>query len=727
MRTEALRYLRDTLGTLLPSLNQVKRVVLLDGVVHLLLGTTDYSDQTIEVGSPTQGMPSLEVATSILSCFPKDLVVQRYSAQLSTWFHGFYQNDDVLCTKSNGSDGKWLEVFCSDVSAFLRTGQGGGGGVLNSDITTVSTGAPGGIPIGERLEGNGTGAGGLCVALFVLSEALSESEEDEREQAMSRVLYPLTRVLDKCYSHPYIAPGTLFAALAFLSEWVGLHLPAPRSADPGMTAGGLPWRLTPLRRCVDEVVELIASRLESVLSAGALQELFCGGKDTGTRNDHRSLELEAGVLIDALSSLVERFPEACFMAPQMAGATNSSPGEVHNLPSLKPCLSALRRKCVAVISPPLDAPPSGTSSAPSPTTAGNVSTMAVATATIGALLRGLPSPVHGESTPAIDVCTNSDGEDNSSTHTGWGVYSGEAATSQARDEITSWKAMAIVSALLTYRIGDRPHSMGTAGSGRLGCLDGWGRMVKLHEQCKWACLSKLLPFVFGPTLDGSSPPSFQSCPGGQLQPAEILDSLMDSLQGCIWEDLPVAMACLRDVVPAFLLSTPPRERGAELARLYELMWSAFSEVRRQQPSLVNSMVAALFHPVLMALPGVSGLGDYPLEKSDASSTTLAGVFDKMLEAGMRNRPKLVRALVGRCTAVWRQNPDTAIPYVSGVVNILLYREWKHSFETTSNGDIHHLDAVSEDVHGTSPADVPRLAMLLFIEKNLIPMSSAGDQ
>lgn len=169
----------------------------------------------------------------------------------------------------------------------------------------------------------------------------------------------------------------------------------------------------------------------------------------------------------------------------------------------------------------------------------------------------------------------------------------------------------------------------------------------------------------------------------------------------------MAMACFQTVFPCYLQALPQDERAAGFENVFELVWSAFKEVRRPQLSLVRDIISGVLHPVALAMPELVSAHGEP------GKSCLVDAFTCILKFGAENKPNVLRALVERLTTLWRRSPGSVLNLVPGMVELLLFKEWGRGIESIGNDE------------ARSNAEAPRLMLLLFIESWLIPAAANG--
>lgn len=167
---------------------QAKRVLLLDGVVHILEAFTDFEkvalsssvrDDGVQVGrledrgdgmfdDEGRSLPLLGFVMAVLSAVPADLVKHRYLPQLAAWVAGFpLQFDDATVEQKAEGHTLWLGVFKRQVQTFLQQRAG-----HLADLSVESGSA--------RLARGSREGRSLCLLGLMLSEGFSDQYDRDQ-------------------------------------------------------------------------------------------------------------------------------------------------------------------------------------------------------------------------------------------------------------------------------------------------------------------------------------------------------------------------------------------------------------------------------------------------------------------------------------------------------------------------------------------------------------------
>lgn len=189
------RGLRAYSDHVLVSVVQAKRILLLDGVIHILGAFTDYanlgrSSSTLE-GQPLAGRPEerrhevlgeqdssfplLNLVAAVLSAIPGDLAKERYLPQLASWVASLFRGrSDSPVMQDAEEHTLWLGVYKKRMERYLR-----------QDVVpkTGNVGELGAKAGSSRLVRGDDEGRSLCLLGLMLSEGFSR--ENERDQVNS--------------------------------------------------------------------------------------------------------------------------------------------------------------------------------------------------------------------------------------------------------------------------------------------------------------------------------------------------------------------------------------------------------------------------------------------------------------------------------------------------------------------------------------------------------------
>lgn len=338
---------------------QAKRVLLLDGVMNILEGFTDYeqlalSSLTLNDRESTSGIrdnrspceqgqspTSLPIIMNVLSAIPADLVSHRYLPKLAAWVAGLpFQLGDTLVVQHGEDHTIWLSEYKRRMEAYLS----------RRSRHRASLSIEGGS---EILTGGVTEGQSLCLLGLMLSEAFALQDDRDQVQlfffacelllgiiyisnetysgmrvaacqVLADGLAPMVRVLQQCWHEPYVAAETVRAALILFSGWAAV-------CDVKEETGR--WRWRPLECCVNEVVTLVTARLVSLIKAAANTRYpGCDGEVIGGG--------DAQVLLSALSAAMD-----CAISPSRESAKSLTSLAI----LFHPGVISLRDQCVSLL------------------------------------------------------------------------------------------------------------------------------------------------------------------------------------------------------------------------------------------------------------------------------------------------------------------------------------------------------------------------------------------